>query len=156
VVPGSQSWRTHWGMWMAQRAGSHFPRGSLDVLIVIPSPSLHSGLTKEPVLWTLVSKEPPAPAEGTKGAGQDRGQQAALSISWDVPHVLVKDVPDFEQLAPELEAGTVPSPVMHSGLGARGPSTGARTHLWALTECRGDMGFLLVTIRPSPQSRASV
>ncbi|XP_073940759.1 patatin-like phospholipase domain-containing protein 5 isoform X3 [Castor canadensis] len=76
-------------------------QGYLDALRFLET----RGLTKEPVLWTLVSKEPPAPAEGTKGAGQDRGQQAALSISWDVPHVLVKDVPDFEQLAPELEAG---------------------------------------------------
>uniref|UniRef100_A0A8C0ZQD7 Patatin-like phospholipase domain-containing protein 5 n=1 Tax=Castor canadensis TaxID=51338 RepID=A0A8C0ZQD7_CASCN len=65
-------------------------QGYLDALRFLET----RGLTKEPVLWTLVSKEPP-----------DRGQQAALSISWDVPHVLVKDVPDFEQLAPELEAG---------------------------------------------------
>ncbi|XP_057599311.1 patatin-like phospholipase domain-containing protein 5 [Hippopotamus amphibius kiboko] len=62
------------------------------------------GLTKEPVLWTLLSKEPPAPADGTQDADHDRGQKAGLSLNWAVPNVLVKDVPDFEQLCPELEA----------------------------------------------------
>ena len=66
--------------------------------------SPHPGLTEEPVLWSFVSKEPPAPADGTPGAAHDRG----LSLNWAVPNVLVKDVPDFEQLSPELEAGTAP------------------------------------------------
>lgn len=56
------------------------------------------------MLWSFVPKEPPAPADGTPGAAHDRG----LSLNWAVPNVLVKDVPDFEQLSPELEAGTAP------------------------------------------------
>ncbi|XP_007472443.1 PREDICTED: LOW QUALITY PROTEIN: patatin-like phospholipase domain containing 5 [Lipotes vexillifer] len=61
-------------------------------------------LTKEPVLWTLVSKEPPAPTDGTRDADCDRGQKAGLSLYRAVPNVLVRDVLDSEQLSPELEA----------------------------------------------------
>uniref|UniRef100_A0AAA9SYG2 Patatin like phospholipase domain containing 5 n=1 Tax=Bos taurus TaxID=9913 RepID=A0AAA9SYG2_BOVIN len=71
-------------------------QGYLDALRFLE----RRGLTKEPVLWSLVSKEPPAPADGTPDAAHDRG----LSLNWAVPNVLVKDVPDFEQLSPELEA----------------------------------------------------
>lgn len=60
------------------------------------------GLTREPALWTLVSKEPPAPTDGTRDADCDR----------PVPSVLVRDVLDFEQLSPELEAATAP-PVLY-------------------------------------------
>lgn len=67
------------------------------------------GLTKEPVLWTLVSKEPPAPADGTRDAGHDQGQKAGLSLNWAVPNVLLKDVPNFEKVSPDLESGTSPS-----------------------------------------------
>lgn len=44
--------------------------------------------------------------EGPRGTDHDQSQKAGPSIRWDVPHVLVKDVPDFELLSPELEAGT--------------------------------------------------
>lgn len=57
----------------------------------------------------LVSKEPPAPADGSQDTGHDRGQEGGLSLDWAVPNVRVKDVRDFEQLSPELEAGTAPS-----------------------------------------------
>ncbi|XP_043297455.1 patatin-like phospholipase domain-containing protein 5 isoform X2 [Cervus canadensis] len=75
-------------------------QGYLDALRFLE----RRGLTKEPVLWSLVSKEPPAPADGAPGAAHDGGQEAGLSLNWAVPNVLVKDVPDFEQLSPELEA----------------------------------------------------
>ena len=84
--------------------------------------SPHPGLTKEPVLWTLASKEPPAPADGAPGAAHDGGQEAGLSLNWAVPNVLVKDVPNFEQLSPELEAGTAPP--VPSGLTSRCPARG--------------------------------
>ncbi|KAG5212790.1 hypothetical protein JEQ12_015219 [Ovis aries] len=71
-------------------------QGYLDALRFLE----RRGLTEEPVLWSFVPKEPPAPADGTPGAAHDRG----LSLNWAVPNVLVKDVPDFEQLSPELEA----------------------------------------------------
>ncbi|EPY86354.1 patatin-like phospholipase domain-containing protein 5-like protein [Camelus ferus] len=76
-------------------------QGYLDALRFLEK----HGLTKEPVLWTLVSKEPPAPADGNQDAGHD----GELSFNCAVPNVLVKDVPNFEQLSPELEAGTAPS-----------------------------------------------
>ena len=57
----------------------------------------------------LVSKEPPAPADGSQDTGHNRGQEGGLSLNWAVPNVLAKDVPNFEQLSPELEAGTAPS-----------------------------------------------
>ncbi|XP_036106649.1 patatin-like phospholipase domain-containing protein 5 [Molossus molossus] len=80
---------------------AHYCRqGYLDALRFLE----RRGLTKEPVLWTLVSKEPPAPVDGTQDTGHDRGQKAGLSYNWAVPSVLVKDVPKFEQLSPELEA----------------------------------------------------
>ncbi|KAM7317439.1 hypothetical protein ACRRTK_023741 [Alexandromys fortis] len=75
-------------------------QGYLDALRFLE----RRGLTKEPVLWSLVSKEPPAPMEGPRSADHDQGQKLHLTIRWDVPNVLVKDVPDFELLAPELEA----------------------------------------------------
>ncbi|XP_076767886.1 patatin-like phospholipase domain-containing protein 5 isoform X1 [Arvicanthis niloticus] len=75
-------------------------QGYLDALRFLE----RRGLTKEPVLWSLVSKEPPALVEGPRGTDHDQGQKAGPSIRWDVPHVLVKDVPDFELLSPELEA----------------------------------------------------
>ncbi|XP_036154689.1 patatin-like phospholipase domain-containing protein 5 [Myotis myotis] len=79
----------------------HYCRqGYLDALRFLE----RRGLTKEPVLWTLVSKEPPAPAHGTRDTDQDGGQKAGLSLNWAVPSVLVKDVPNFKQLSPELEA----------------------------------------------------
>nr|XP_010958700.2 patatin-like phospholipase domain-containing protein 5 isoform X1 [Camelus bactrianus] len=71
-------------------------QGYLDALRFLEK----HGLTKEPVLWTLVSKEPPAPADGNQDAGHD----GELSFNCAVPNVLVKDVPNFEQLSPELEA----------------------------------------------------
>ncbi|XP_037371050.1 patatin-like phospholipase domain-containing protein 5 [Talpa occidentalis] len=75
-------------------------QGYLDALRFLE----RRGLTQEPVLRTLVSKQPPAPAQGTRDAGDDGGQQAALSLDWTVPSVLIQDVPDFERLSPELEA----------------------------------------------------
>ncbi|KAF5929570.1 hypothetical protein HPG69_006292 [Diceros bicornis minor] len=79
-------------------------RGALTTQILQVLKCITRGLTKEPALWTLVSKKPPAPANGTWDVGHDRGRMAGLSLSWAVPSVLVKDVPDFEQLSPELEA----------------------------------------------------
>lgn len=88
------------------------------------------------MLWTLVSKEPPAPAHGTRDTGQGRGQKAGLSLNWAVPNVLVKDVPNFEQLSPELEAGTARSsrlaPPQAPALGVtlhRGPGPWGRSGL---------------------------
>nr|XP_048300519.1 patatin-like phospholipase domain-containing protein 5 isoform X2 [Myodes glareolus] len=75
-------------------------QGYLDALRFLE----RRGLTKEPVLWSLVSKEAPAPMEGPRSADHDQGQKLRLTIRWDIPNVLVKDVPDFELLAPELEA----------------------------------------------------
>ncbi|PNI48539.1 PNPLA5 isoform 3 [Pan troglodytes] len=75
-------------------------QGYLDALRFLE----RRGLTKEPVLWTLVSKEPPAPADGNWDAGCDQRRKGGLSLNWKVPHVQVKDVPNFEQLSPELEA----------------------------------------------------
>ncbi|KAL4834207.1 hypothetical protein H8958_020984 [Nasalis larvatus] len=75
-------------------------QGYLDALRFLE----RRGLTKEPVLWTLVSKEPPVLADGNWDAGCDQCQKRGLSLNWKVPHVQVKDVPNFEQLSPELEA----------------------------------------------------
>ncbi|XP_007974224.2 patatin-like phospholipase domain-containing protein 5 isoform X1 [Chlorocebus sabaeus] len=75
-------------------------QGYLDALRFLE----RRGLTKEPVLWTLVSKEPPAPADGNWDAGCDQCRKRGLSLNWKVPHVQVKDIPNFEQLSPELEA----------------------------------------------------
>ncbi|KAM6216503.1 patatin-like phospholipase domain-containing protein 5 [Rhynchocyon petersi] len=61
------------------------------------------GLTKEPMLWVLALKEPPDQSEGAQDAACDQGTKAGLTCNWAVPNVLVKDVPDFEQLTPELE-----------------------------------------------------
>lgn len=58
------------------------------------------------MLCLLVSKERPAPADGTQDTDHDGGQKGGLSLNWAVPNVLVKDVPNFEELSPELEAGT--------------------------------------------------
>ncbi|XP_077932845.1 patatin-like phospholipase domain-containing protein 5 isoform X3 [Halichoerus grypus] len=90
-------------------------QGYLDALRFLE----RRGLTKEPVLWMLVSREPPAPADGSQDAGHDRGQKRGLSLNWAVPSVLVKDVPDFEQLSPEMEAALKKACV-------RDPSTWAR------------------------------
>ncbi|KAG8517941.1 Patatin-like phospholipase domain-containing protein 5 [Galemys pyrenaicus] len=75
-------------------------QGYLDALRFLE----RRGLTKEPVLRLLVSKQPPSPAEGPRGPGDDGGQQTEPSLDWTVPNVLVKDVPNFEELSPELEA----------------------------------------------------
>ncbi|XP_059260554.1 patatin-like phospholipase domain-containing protein 5 [Mustela nigripes] len=75
-------------------------QGYLDALRFLE----RRGLTKEPILWMLASKEPPPPADGSQDTGHDRGQKGDLSLNWAVPNVLVRDVPDFEQLSPELEA----------------------------------------------------
>ncbi|KAK2120976.1 hypothetical protein P7K49_002362 [Saguinus oedipus] len=76
-------------------------QGYLDALRFLE----RRGLTKEPVLWTLTSKESPAPADRGWDAGCDQHRKGGLSLNWKVPHVQVKDVPNFEQLSPELEAG---------------------------------------------------
>lgn len=86
--------------------GSHCHRETPDVLTCKSFLSPDPGLTKEPVLWTLVSKEPPAPADETRHAGHDQGQEAGLSLNWAVPNVLLKDVPNFETISPALESGT--------------------------------------------------
>uniref|UniRef100_A0A8C6EMW8 Patatin like phospholipase domain containing 5 n=1 Tax=Marmota marmota marmota TaxID=9994 RepID=A0A8C6EMW8_MARMA len=67
-------------------------QGYLDALRFLEA----RGLTKEPVLWTLVSRDPPAPPARTPDDG--------VSFNCHVPTVLVKDVPSLEQLSPELEA----------------------------------------------------
>ncbi|XP_005379506.1 PREDICTED: patatin-like phospholipase domain-containing protein 5 isoform X2 [Chinchilla lanigera] len=77
------------------------------------------GLIKELVLWTLVSKERPAPAKGGDG-----------EFNWDVPHLRVKDVPDFERVAPELEAALKKACQRDSGAWARFRHSGPG---WALT-----------------------
>ncbi|XP_055963054.1 LOW QUALITY PROTEIN: patatin-like phospholipase domain-containing protein 5 [Sorex fumeus] len=69
-------------------------QGYLDALRFLE----RRGLTKEPVLWTLVCAEPPAPAEGTPDP------TTGLCIDWTVPSVWVSDVPDFQKLSPKLEA----------------------------------------------------
>ncbi|XP_051016074.1 patatin-like phospholipase domain-containing protein 5 isoform X1 [Acomys russatus] len=75
-------------------------QGYLDALKFLE----RRGLTKEPVLWSLASKEPPALVERPKGADHGQDQKADLTFRWGIPSVLVKDVPDFELLSPELEA----------------------------------------------------
>uniref|UniRef100_A0A8C9PG23 triacylglycerol lipase n=1 Tax=Spermophilus dauricus TaxID=99837 RepID=A0A8C9PG23_SPEDA len=67
-------------------------QGYLDALRFLEA----RGLTKEPMLWTLVSRDPPAPPARTPDDG--------TSFNCHVPTVLVKDVPSLEQLSPELEA----------------------------------------------------
>ncbi|KAM4840303.1 patatin-like phospholipase domain-containing protein 5 [Urocitellus parryii] len=67
-------------------------QGYLDALRFLEA----RGLTKEPVLWTLVSRDTPAPPARTPDDG--------TSFNCHVPTVLVKDVPSLEQLSPELEA----------------------------------------------------
>lgn len=84
-----------------------FPLEGATVLSVLFL--LNPGLTKEPVLWSLVSKEPPALVEGLRGTDCDQDQKTGPTVRWDIPSVLVKDVPNFELLSPELEAGTAPS-----------------------------------------------
>lgn len=74
-----------------------------------PPPAPGPGLIKEPILWVLVSKEPPVPTEGTQDAGCDEGRKAGLNLNWAVPNVFIEAVADFKQLSPELEAGTAPS-----------------------------------------------
>lgn len=61
------------------------------------------------MLWSLVSKEPPVLVEGPRGTEHSQGQKDGPTVCWDTPNVLAKDVPDFELLSPELEAGTAPS-----------------------------------------------
>nr|XP_023415743.1 patatin-like phospholipase domain-containing protein 5 [Loxodonta africana] len=80
-------------------------QGYLDALRFLE----RRGLIKEPILWVLVSKEPPAPTEGTQDAGCDEGRKAGLNLNWAVPNVFIEAVADFKQLSPELEAGTAPS-----------------------------------------------
>ncbi|MBZ3889299.1 Patatin-like phospholipase domain-containing protein 5 [Sciurus carolinensis] len=84
-------------------------QGYLDALRFLET----RGLTKEPVLWTLVSKDPPAPAARTP--------DATPSFNCDVPNLLVKDVPSLEQLSPELEAALRKAVT-------RDPSSWARFH----------------------------
>ncbi|XP_008701229.1 patatin-like phospholipase domain-containing protein 5 [Ursus maritimus] len=103
----------------------HCRQGYLDALRFLE----RRGLTNEPVLWMLVSKEPPAPADGSQDTGHDRGQEGGLSLDWAVPNVRVKDVRDFEQLSPELEAALKKACV-------RDPSTWARF-------CRSGLGRAL-------------
>lgn len=59
------------------------------------------------MLWSLVSKDSPELIEEPRSADHDQGQKLSLTIRWDIPNVLVKDVSNFELLSPELEAGTV-------------------------------------------------
>ncbi|XP_064140968.1 patatin-like phospholipase domain-containing protein 5 [Loxodonta africana] len=75
-------------------------QGYLDALRFLE----RRGLIKEPILWVLVSKEPPAPTEGTQDAGCDEGRKAGLNLNWAVPNVFIEAVADFKQLSPELEA----------------------------------------------------
>ncbi|XP_006866965.1 PREDICTED: patatin-like phospholipase domain-containing protein 5-like [Chrysochloris asiatica] len=77
------------------------------------------GLTKEPILWSLASKAPPCPAEGTQNSGCNQEGKAGLTLNWAVPNVLVKDVPNFEQLLPELEAALRKACMRKPGLWAR-------------------------------------
>ncbi|XP_006866962.1 PREDICTED: patatin-like phospholipase domain-containing protein 5-like [Chrysochloris asiatica] len=75
-------------------------QGYLDTLRYLEK----QGLTKEPILCSLTSKSPPSPAEGTQDSGCNQEGKAGLTLNWAVPNVLVKDVPNFEQISPELEA----------------------------------------------------
>ncbi|XP_077613993.1 patatin-like phospholipase domain-containing protein 5 [Crocuta crocuta] len=90
-------------------------QGYLDALRFLE----RRGLTKEPVLCLLVSKEPPAPADGTQDTDHDGGQKGGLTLNWAVPNVLVKDVPSFEELAPELEAALKKACMMDNSPWAR-------------------------------------
>ncbi|XP_069855962.1 patatin-like phospholipase domain-containing protein 5 [Dipodomys merriami] len=90
-------------------------QGYLDALRFLET----RGLTREPLLWLLMSKEPPAPVEKPPEIHHVRGWQVGLSVRWDVPSVLVKDVPNFEQLAPELEAALRKACTRDRGLWAR-------------------------------------
>lgn len=108
------------GVWALRDVGSMGRLGEAQ-MPDLSSPFPDPGLTKEPVLWTLVSKEPPAPADGNWDAGCDQCPKSGLSLNWQVPHVQVKDIPNFEQLSPELEAGRdsscicLPTRALHSG-----------------------------------------
>ena len=142
----------------AWKAGGHCHPEALGVPTCHILLSPDSGLTKEPVLCMLVSKEPPAPAAGTRDTGHNRGQKAGLSINWAVPNMLAKDVPNFEQLSPELEAGTAPSflpflteqvPALR-GLGAAPCSEGAPFSEDPLTAWHGARGPDLCVSHLSP------
>ncbi|KAM4881133.1 patatin-like phospholipase domain-containing protein 5 [Thomomys bottae] len=90
-------------------------QGYLDALRFLET----RGLTKEPLLQSLVAKEPPARVEEPHGARRVRVRQIGLSVRWDVPNVLVKDVPNFELLAPELETALRKACRRDPGLWAR-------------------------------------
>ncbi|XP_006866964.1 PREDICTED: patatin-like phospholipase domain-containing protein 5-like [Chrysochloris asiatica] len=75
-------------------------QGYLDTLRYLEK----QGLTKKPILCSLTSKAPPSPAEGAQDSGCNQEGKAGLTLNWAVPNVLVKDVPNFEQLSPALEA----------------------------------------------------
>ncbi|XP_006866961.1 PREDICTED: patatin-like phospholipase domain-containing protein 5 [Chrysochloris asiatica] len=75
-------------------------QGYLDALRFLE----RRGLTKEQILWSLAFKAPPSPAEGAQDSGCNQEGKAGLTLNWAVPNVLVKDVPNFEQLSPALEA----------------------------------------------------
>ncbi|XP_006890232.1 PREDICTED: patatin-like phospholipase domain-containing protein 5 [Elephantulus edwardii] len=77
------------------------------------------GLTKEPILWVLALKEPPASAEGAQDEGCDHDTKADLVFNWTVPNVSVKDVPNFEMLTPEMEAALRKACVRKSSAWAR-------------------------------------
>lgn len=74
-------------------------QGYLDALRFLE----RRGLTKEPLLRSLVCDAPLAPAEGTPGAGANRDPKTGLIIDWTVPNVVVADVPNFQSLSPDLE-----------------------------------------------------
>ncbi|XP_006866966.1 PREDICTED: patatin-like phospholipase domain-containing protein 5-like [Chrysochloris asiatica] len=92
-------------------------QGYLDALRFLE----RRGLTKEPILCSLTSKAPPSPAEGAQDSGCNQEGKAGLTLNWAVPNVLVKDVPNFEQLSPALEAGLAGDPALVWGRGSEGP-----------------------------------
>ncbi|XP_004642506.1 patatin-like phospholipase domain-containing protein 5 [Octodon degus] len=90
-------------------------QGYLDALRFLEQ----RGLIKKLLPWPLPSKERSLPVQDSDGGA-----------NWDVPYVRVKDVPDFQQLAPELEAALKKACQRDSSAWARFRRSGPG---WALT-----------------------
>ncbi|XP_060046860.1 patatin-like phospholipase domain-containing protein 5 [Erinaceus europaeus] len=75
-------------------------QGYLDTLRFLE----RHGVTKEPVMWTLVCEKPVSTADRSQAACRGRDEKEELTVDLAVPSMQVQDVSDFTKLSPELEA----------------------------------------------------